>query len=112
MAAEDDENGQYCIGAAVDGKVRREMLRGCVAEGALWYGQTRHRMAVIFSDSLQAQTLHVINQVRELLASGITPPPIYGKRCKACSLVEICQPKLLKRDKSVRYVAGLFAEDG
>ena len=39
------------------------------------------------------------------------PPEPNGKRCKACSLVEICQPELLrKRDRSVGYVAGLFDE--
>ena len=47
--------------------------------------------------------------VRELLNSSQTPPPDYGKRCKACSLVEICQPELLgKRDRSVGYVERLF----
>ena len=89
-----------------------EMTGQNISEGALWYGQTRHRVPVAFSDDLRAQTLSVIAQVRALLASGITPPPVYGKRCKACSLVDICQPKLLERDRSVRYVAGLFAEDG
>ena len=70
--------------------------------------QTRHRVPVLFSDGLRAQTLAVIAQVRELLASEQTPPPVYGKRCKACSLVEVCQPKLLERDRSVGYVEGLF----
>ena len=88
-----------------------EMTGQPITEGALWYGQTRHRVPVIFLDSLRVQTLHVINQVRELLASGITPPPVYGKRCKACSLVEVCQPKLLEKDRSVGYVEGLFGRD-
>jgi len=70
--------------------------------------QTRHRVPVLFSDGLRAQTLAVIAQVRELLASEQTPPPVYGKRCKACSLVEICQPKLLEKDRSAGYVEGLF----
>ncbi|PJK02509.1 CRISPR-associated protein Cas4 [Lysobacteraceae bacterium NML75-0749] len=87
-----------------------EMTGQTVAEGALWYGQTRHRVPVMFSDGLRAETLHTIAQVRELLESGITPPPEYGKRCKACSLVEICQPKLMERDRSVGYVEGLFGE--
>lgn len=68
-----------------------------------------HRVPVMFSDGLRAKTLTTIAAVRELLNSGQTPPPDYGKRCKACSLVEICQPELLgKRDRSVRYVEGLF----
>ena len=88
-----------------------EMTGQTISEGALWYMQTRHRVPVAFSDGLRTQTLAVIAQVRELLASGQTPPPVYGKRCKACSLVEVCQPKLLERDRSVGYVAGLFEMD-
>lgn len=72
--------------------------------------QTHHRVPVVFSDGLRAQTLDVIRQVRELLESGITPPPEYGKRCKACSLVEVCQPKLMERDRSVGYVVELFEQ--
>lgn len=87
-----------------------EMTGQTITEGALWYMQTRHRVPVAFSDGLRAQTLAVIAQVRELLASGQNPPPVYGKRCKACSLVEICQPKLLEKDRSLGYVAGLFGE--
>ena len=53
--------------------------------------------------------LTTIAAVREFLNSGPTPLPDYRKRCKACSLVEICQPELLgKQDRSVGYVEGLF----
>ncbi len=86
-----------------------EMTGQTISEGALWYMQTRHRVPVAFSDGLRAQTLTVIAQVRKLLASGQTPPPDYSKPCKACSLVEICQPELFgKRDKSEGYVVELF----
>ncbi|WP_107725905.1 CRISPR-associated protein Cas4 [Neisseria weaveri] len=85
-----------------------EMTGQTVAEGALWYGQTCHRVPVVFSDGLRAETLHTIAQVRGLLESGTTPLPEYGKRCKACSLIEVCQPKLMERDRSAGYVAGLF----
>jgi CRISPR-associated exonuclease Cas4 len=81
-----------------------------VAEGALWYQQTRHRELVAFSGSLRQETLAVIKQVRSLLESGSTPPPLYGKHCKACSLVEICQPQLMGKDRSAGYVEGLFGE--
>ena len=87
-----------------------EMTGQTISEGALWYMQTRHRVPVVFSDGLRAQTLAVIAQVRELLASGQTPPPVYGKCCKACSLVEVCQPKLLERDRSKNYIRTLFLE--
>ena len=99
------------IQLCVQGLCLEEMTGQTVSEGALWYMQTRHRIPVVFSDDLRAQTLATIAAVGELLNSGQTPPPDYGKRCKACSLVEICQPELLgKRDRSVGYVAGLFGE--
>lgn len=87
-----------------------EMTGQKVAEGALWYGQTRHRLPVVFSDSLRQATLDTVARVRELLASGTTPPPQYGKRCRACSLLELCQPKLFGKDRSSDYVAALFSD--
>ena len=100
------------IQLCAQGLCLEEMTGQTVSEGALWYMQTRHRVPVVFSDDLRTQTLATIAAVRELLNSGQTPPPDYGKRCKACSLVEICQPELLgKRDRSVGYVMGLFGED-
>ncbi|TCT13877.1 CRISPR-associated exonuclease Cas4 [Bibersteinia trehalosi] len=87
-----------------------EMTGQTIEEGALWYMQTRHRVPVVFSDGLRQTTLDTIAQVRELLKSGRTPAPEYSKHCKACSLLDICQPKLLEGDRSVGYVAGLFGE--
>lgn len=87
-----------------------EMTGQTINEGALWYMQTRHRVPVVFSNDLRQATLDTIAQVRALLISGKTPLPQYGKHCKACSLVEICQPKLLEKDKSAGYVKGVFEE--
>jgi CRISPR-associated protein Cas4 len=99
------------IQLCAQGLCLEEMTGQSVSEGALWYMQTRHRVPIIFSDDLRAKTLATIAAVRELLSSGQTPPPNYGKRCKACSLAEICQPELLgKWDRSVGYVEGLFGE--
>ncbi len=88
-----------------------EMTGQAVMEGALWYGQTRHRVPIVFSDGIRQQTLDIIAAVRELLYNGTTPPPEYGRRCKACSLLDLCQPKLLERDRSGRYVKGLFGNN-
>ena len=99
------------IQLCAQGLCLEEMTGQTVSEGALWYMQTCHRVTVVFSDDLRTQTLATIAAVHELLNSGQTPPPDYGKRCKACLLVEICQPVLLeKRDRSVGYVEGLFGE--
>ncbi|EMU3963434.1 CRISPR-associated protein Cas4, partial [Neisseria gonorrhoeae] len=69
------------IQLCAQGLCLEEMTGQTVSEGALWYMQTRHRVPVVFSDGLRAQTLATIAAVCKLLNSGQTPPPDYGKRC-------------------------------
>jgi CRISPR-associated exonuclease Cas4 len=80
-----------------------EAMFGCrVAEGALFYGQTRRRQAVIFDDELRQLTLETIQATREMISEGRTPTASYlAKRCDACSLIELCQPKLLGKGRDV-----------
>lgn len=73
-----------------------------VPEGALYYGQTRRRQVVTFDSDLRALTLDTIASVRTMLESGITPSmPYQSKRCDACSLIELCQPKTIGKHRSV-----------
>ena len=78
--------------------------------GAMWYWQTRHREEVDFTDDLRAETRKVIDDVRQLIISGKTPKATYKKKCDACSLFDLCNPKLLGTDRSARYVHDLFEE--
>ena len=61
------------IQLCAQGLCLEEMTGQPVSEGALWYMQTRHRVPIVFSDDLRAQTLATIAAVRELLNSGQTP---------------------------------------
>lgn len=76
------------------------MLAQPVEAGALFYGQTRRRKEVIFDTALRTLTARTIADTREMLASGITPAARYEpKRCDRCSLIDLCQPRLLGRRK-------------
>lgn len=78
------------------------MLGTPLAEGALFYGKTRRRKVVAFDDVLRRLTLEVIQATRKLVAEGRTPLAEYqAKRCDSCSLIDLCQPRLLKRSASV-----------
>lgn len=78
------------------------MLGQSIAEGALFYGETRRRTTVPFDDDLRQLTHDTIDATRTLLASGMTPSAQYSaKLCDACSLIDLCQPKLLGRNDSV-----------
>lgn len=88
-----------------------EMTGKPVKEGALWYWQTRHRESVPITDSLRQETYTVIDAVRELFSEGQTPKAKYEKKCNACSLLELCSPRLLGKDLSGRYLTSLFDEE-
>ncbi|MCR1827851.1 CRISPR-associated protein Cas4 [Pseudomonas oleovorans] len=78
------------------------MLARPVPEGALFYGETRRRKAVAFDATLRSLTLDTISATRSLLHGQHTPLAQYQpKRCDACSLIELCQPRLLGRPQSV-----------
>jgi CRISPR-associated exonuclease Cas4 len=72
------------------------MLGQPVVSGALFYGQTRRRKDIVFDDELRALTRQTIIATRDMIASGKTPLARYEpRRCDACSLIDLCQPRLL-----------------
>ncbi len=85
-----------------------EMRSTVVAEGALWYWETRRREQVDINDVLREQTVAVINGARTVLLAGRTPPPTDIKqRCRACSLKELCRPESFRRDWTRQYVESI-----
>jgi CRISPR-associated exonuclease Cas4 len=87
-----------------------EEMRGVqVVEGALWYWQERLREVVLIDDHLREETFGCIAAARAVLQSQITPPPPADKkRCKACSLIDLCAPDVVRKDRSMRYAETLF----
>jgi CRISPR-associated exonuclease Cas4 len=79
-----------------------EMLNVSVPEGAIFYGRIRRRLDVKFDETLRSETEKAANKTRELIASGITPPPVYEKRCKSCSLINECLPEKMEKKSSVK----------
>ncbi len=83
-----------------------EMLDISIANGFLFYGKDRRRHRVDFTEALRSFTIATAERLHALLASGITPEAQYTKRCKSCSLLQICLPRSAGRKKSIkRYIA-------
>jgi CRISPR-associated exonuclease Cas4 len=79
-----------------------EMLSVSVPQGAIFYGRTRRRLDVTFDNALRQETEETVEKARRLITAGITPPPVYEKRCKSCSLMEECMPKTIEKRSSVK----------
>lgn len=87
-----------------------EMRDTTVMEGAIWYWEVRRREAVFIDEALRASTLSVIEGARSILESGKTPPPVNDRRCKACSLIELCGPATFARDRTSAYVERIYTD--
>lgn len=85
-----------------------EMLDVEILEGALFYGQTRRREDVVFDEKLRLETEDTARKVHELIEPGITPRAEYSKKCKQCSLLELCMPKI--SNKASNYLAKMIEE--
>jgi CRISPR-associated exonuclease Cas4 len=89
-----------------------EMLNVSIPEGALFYGKTRRWADVVFDEGLRRETEETADKARQLIASGITPAPVYAKRCESCSLIGECMPKKMEKKLSVkRYLQRMTAGD-
>lgn len=86
-----------------------EMRAVHITEAALWYWQERLREVVILDEQLRGVTMACIEAARAVLQSQITPPPtMETRRCKACSLVDLCAPDVVRNDRSSQYARMLF----
>lgn len=78
-----------------------EMLCCKIECGALFYGETRRRLPVKFTDELRREVTDALSGMHELFGRGYTPKAKPSKSCNACSLKELCLPVLFK-SRSVR----------
>jgi CRISPR-associated exonuclease Cas4 len=86
-----------------------EMLSVPVPGGAIFYGRTRRRLDVSFDETLRRETEDAAEKAHQLISSGITPPPVYEKRCESCSLIGECMPKKIGEKTSVKnYLARMI----
>lgn len=91
-----------------------EMLDTSVPAGALFYGQPRRRHDVPFTETLRGRVESLAATLHDLTVAGATPPARYEKKCRNCSLANICMPKVAGGRRASQYVADLLAnlEDG
>ena len=69
-----------------------EMLNASVPRGCLFYFETRERISIELDDALRAETAATIDACRKMLETGFCEEFPYSKKCRACSLLELCMP--------------------
>lgn len=89
-----------------------EEMLGCdIAKGYLFYGETKHRMEVLFVSELRMCVLSMAREMHTLYIRRHTPTVKTGAFCRACSLMELCLPKLCKGKSSSSYIHNMLEND-
>jgi CRISPR-associated exonuclease Cas4 len=89
-----------------------EMLNTHIPEALLYYGKKRRRFPVEMSVTLRNKTVETAGAVHEMLDSGKTPAPQYGKHCGKCSLFDLCLPGTVGRPGKVAgYMQKMVEEE-
>ena len=82
-----------------------------IPEGSLFYGETRRRQKVAFTQELRSRVESMAAEMREYYARRHTPSAKPSKACNACSLKDVCLPKLTKREPVSAYIHAHIGDD-
>src|SRR5690606_15857241 len=83
-----------------------EMTGKQIAEGVIYHYSSRRRRIVSITPELRAKVEEITTSVRDLLRSGVMPPPTDDPAlCRGCSLKETCQPELVNSAHRIRRLA-------
>ena len=88
-----------------------EMLCCQVPKGYLYYGETRRRDEVLFTEELRKQTKAMLREMHGLYERRHTPKVKPTKSCNACSLKDLCLPKLCTRLSAKDYLNARLEEE-
>lgn len=81
-----------------------------IRQGALFYGETRRRERVEFTTALRDEVRALTGEMHDLARSGHTPRVRPNRGCNACSLKELCLPKLLRGSSAKAYLERVVRE--
>ena len=81
-----------------------EMILCDIPSGALFYGEPRRREQIEFTPELREEVRTDAAQMHDLYRRGYTPQVKPTKSCNACSLKELCLPRLQKSGSVQAYL--------
>jgi len=81
-----------------------EMLGLRIEEGACFYFETRRRETVKFADALREKLIRIVGEMYSFYERRYTPKVKKSKKCRVCSLKDLCLPELDGTTSVVKYI--------
>lgn len=81
-----------------------EMLCCEIPEAYLYYGEPNRRSKVLLDDSLRQKVRSMLLEIHDYYRRQYTPRVKPFKSCRACSLKDLCLPKLCRGQSAKEYL--------
>ncbi len=88
-----------------------EMMATQIKKGFLYYGETRRRVEVIFTQGLREKVDKYFQEMHSYYNRKYTPKVKVSSSCKQCSLYNCCMPELCKEISADKYVEDMIREE-
>lgn len=88
-----------------------EMLCCEIKKGYLFYGETRRRLEIAVDAPLREKVIDIFKEMHQYYERRYTPKVKPTKSCNACSLKDICLPKLGKNKSVQSYIKRKIYEE-
>lgn len=85
-----------------------EMIGANIHYGKVYYGKLRKRIRVKIDTALREETIATIEKIHTMLKSEKALSAKFSKKCRRCSLMEVCMPKAFSSRKNKIYIKELF----
>lgn len=87
-----------------------EMMCQNISYGYIFYNEIKHREFVEISSELKEEVSELVKEMHSLYERGHTPKQKKEKHCSACSLKEICLPKISRQKSPEKYIDNAIKE--
>ena len=89
-----------------------EMLSTTIDMGYIYYGKTRRRIAVSFTEELRQTVKQAATEMQQHYQRHYTPKVKPKKACKSCSMLDLCLPYVQNASQSVEdYIKNHIQEE-
>lgn len=108
------KSGAYLPGGPADVQVAGqaiclESMFGCtVSHGVIYSGTDRRRHTVAIDDAARTRVLDLAKAVRGTLTTMRLPSAPADRRCRRCSMHDMCMPRVLARTRDVTRAASML----
>jgi len=99
---------EYKIQLCAQAICLEEMFNTTITEGALYFISSHRRLTVALDKDLREKTESLCAALHQIRTTLTVPSAEYSSKCKRCSLVMVCMPKVQKSAKS--YLQKLYDE--